>query len=291
MASFWKCLCERLGIDPRYSTAFHPETDGQTERINAVMEQFLRAHVSYLQEDWSRWLPLAEFATNNHASETTGVSPFFALYGYDPKWFCDTSPAAPNDVDDQRAQAVASKMEEIHGHLQAEMNRAQAKHQEGANRHRLPAPHFRPGDKVYLDARNIRTQRPSRKLDHRRLGPFPILEDPRLTTPYAYRLDLPASMRIHPVFHVSLLEPAADDPYPGQLQPPLPPVIVDGEEEWQVDEILDARMRYRKLQYLVKWTGYDRPEWEDARNINGLQAIDQFHARHPEKPGPLPEDE
>ena len=97
-------------------------------------------------------------------------------------------------------------------------------------------------------------------------------------------------MKIHPVFHVSLLEPAADDPYPGQPQPAPPPVIVDGEEEWQVDDILDSRMRYRRLQYLVKWTGYDRPEWEDARNINGLQAIDQFHARHPEKPGPLPED-
>jgi len=256
------------------------------------MEQFLRSHVSYLQEDWSKWLPIAEFAANNHASETTGVSPFFALYGFDPKWFCDTSPADRNDVDDQRAQTVANKMEEIHGHLRAEINRAQCKHQEGANRHRLPAPAFRPGDKVYLDARNIRTQRPSRKLDHRRLGPFTVLEDPLLTTSYAYRLELPASMKIHPVFHVSLLEPAADDPYPGQAQTqlPPPPVIVDGDEEWQVDEILDSRMRYRKLQYLVKWTGYDRLEWEDARNINGLQAIDSFHARHPEKPGPLPED-
>ena len=85
VAAFWKRLCKRLGIDPRYSTAFHPETDGQTERINAVMEQFLRSHVSYLQEDWSKWLPIAEFTTYNHASETTGMSLFFALYGFDPK--------------------------------------------------------------------------------------------------------------------------------------------------------------------------------------------------------------
>ena len=184
-------------------------------------------------------LPIAEFAANNHASETTGVSPFFALYGFDPKWFCDTSPADRNDVDDQRAQAVASKMEEIHRHLQAEINRAQCKHQEGVDWHRLLAPAFRPGDKVYLDAQNIRTQRPSRKLDHQRLGPFMVLEDPLLTTSYAYHLELPASMKIHPVFHVSLLEPAADDPYPGQTQSPPPPVIVDGDEEWQVDEILD----------------------------------------------------
>ena len=91
------------------------------------------------------------------------------------------------------------------------------------------------------------------------------------------------------MFHVSLLEPAADDPYPGQLQPPPPPVEVDGEEEWLVDDILDARIRYRKLQYLVKWTGYDQPTWEDATNVNGLQAIDNIHQAHPDKPGPLPE--
>lgn len=290
VATFWKCLCKRLGIDPRQSTAFHPQTDGQTERINAIMEQFLRAHVSYLQDDWVSWLPIAEFATNNHASESLGVSPFFALYGFDPRWQADLSPAARNNVDDQRALSHARKMSEIHDHARAELARAQVRHQDSADTRRLPAPHFQPGDKVYLDAKNIRTQRPSRKLDHRRLGPFEIVEDLRLQTPYAYRLALPESMRIHPVFHVSLLEPAAEDPYPGQQQSPPPPVIVDGEEEWAVDEILDARIRYRKLQYLVKWTGYDRPEWEDARNINGLQAIDQFHTAHPEKPGPLPED-
>ena len=100
MAAFWQPLCGRLGIDNRLSTAFHPETDGQTERANAVMEQYLRAHVSYLQDDWSKWLPLAEFVANNQASETTGVSPFFGRYGQDPRWQCDLSPSAANDDDD-----------------------------------------------------------------------------------------------------------------------------------------------------------------------------------------------
>ena len=95
-------------------------------------------------------------------------------------------------------------------------------------------------------------------------------------------------MRIHPVFHVSLLEHAANDPYPGQQTPPPPPIEVDGEEEYHVDEILDSRTRYRKLQYLVKWTGYDKPDWENAQNVDGLQAIDLFHERYPNKPGPLP---
>ena len=106
-AAFWQRLCGRLGIDNRQSTAFHPETDGQTERANAVMEQYLRAHVSYLQDDWSAWLPLAEFAANNQASETTGVSPFFGMYGQDPRWQCNLSPPAANDNDDRRAHTTA----------------------------------------------------------------------------------------------------------------------------------------------------------------------------------------
>jgi len=84
---FWKHLCHSLKIEPRLSTAFHPQTDGQTERINAVVEQHLRAYVSYLQDDWVEYLFLAEFAGNNQVSETTTVSPFFANLGYHPR--CD----------------------------------------------------------------------------------------------------------------------------------------------------------------------------------------------------------
>ena len=102
-------LCNRLGIDRRLTTGttFHPESDGQTECMNAIMEQYLRAHVSYLQDDWPTWLPLTEFATNNQASETTGASPFFGIYGRDPVWQYDLTPPATNDADDRRAHATA----------------------------------------------------------------------------------------------------------------------------------------------------------------------------------------
>jgi hypothetical protein len=107
-------------------------------------------------------------------------------------------------------------------------------------------------------------------------------------------LELAEGMRIHPVFHVSLLEPAADDPYPGQRPDPPPPVEIDGELEWQVDEVLDSRWtgreRNRKLEYLVKWTGYDQPLWEPAENVNELEAVDRFHERYPGKPGSMPKD-
>ena len=182
-------------------------------------------------------------------------------------------------------------LREIHEHLRAEMVRAQERYAACADRRQLPAPRFLPGDQVWLNARNIVTRSPSRKLDHRRLGPFEVIADHRLRIPYAIRLCLPETMLIQPIFHVSLLEHAADDPFLGQRADPPPPVVVDGEEEYHVAEMLDSRVfsRWRKLQYLVRWVGYDRPTWEDCTGIEGLQAIDRFHALYPGKPGPLPE--
>jgi hypothetical protein len=97
-------------------------------------------------------------------------------------------------------------------------------------------------------------------------------------------------MKNHRIFPVSLLNSASSNPLPGQIIPPPLPVIVDGEEEWSVNAILDSRLVRRRLKYPVKWTGYDQVEWEAAKAINGLKAIDRFHEVYPEKPGPLPDD-
>jgi len=241
-SAFWHRLCARLGIELRLSTAFHPQTEGQTERMNAVMEQYLRSYVNYLQDDWADWLPIAEFVTNNHTSETTAVSPFFANLGYDPCWQFDLSASLNNQAEDQQARSAAKALSEIHDHLRTEMHRVQLRYQETADTHRLPAPDYQMGDLVWLDARNWKTRRPSSKLDHRRHGPFKIAHK---IYSHAFRLELHSSMQVHPVFHVSLLEPAAQDPLLGQQQPPPPPVEIDGEQEWFVDSILDSRM-YRR---------------------------------------------
>jgi hypothetical protein len=106
----------------------------------------------------------------------------------------------------------------------------------------------------------------------------------------AYQLELPSTMDIHPVFHVSLLEPIHNDPLPGQL-PPLPePIIVEGKPEYEVQDVLDSCIFRRQLQYLIKWHGWDILTWEQATKVNKLKAIDDFHVQHPNKPGPLPED-
>jgi hypothetical protein len=139
---------------------------------------------------------------------------------------------------------------------------------------------------VTLNARNVKTQRPSKKLDWKRLGPFPV---EAIVSSHAYRLTLPDSMKVHPVFHVSLLEPAPSNPLPGQHNPPPPPVVVEGEPEYEVEDIVNSRLfgRNRRLQYLVKWTGYPEPTWEPAENFEDVVAADRFHRLNPDKPGPL----
>ena len=90
------------------------------------------------------------------------------------------------------------------------------------------------------------------------------MEDPNLKTPYAYRVDFPTDIKVHPVRYISELEPVANNPYPGQVVLQLPLVEIDGEEEWEVEDVLDGKIRYQKLQYLIKWMGYDIPDWRDA---------------------------
>ena len=118
------------------------------------------------------------------------------------------------------------------------------------------------------------------------------MEDPNLKTPYAYRLNFPPDITVHPIRHISELEPAADDPDPRQVIEPPPPVEIEGEEQWEVEEVeevLDSKIRYRKLQYLIKWMGFNIPDWHDATEMNQLQTVDAFHRRYPHKPGLLPE--
>jgi hypothetical protein len=285
-SEFWKRLCKRLRIDALLSTAFHPETDGQTEIANAALEAILRCYVNYHQDDWSEWLPLAEFALNNQESESTKMSPFFANSASHPRMGFEPlskvpEPETPDETDADRLSQV---MEEILELLRDETSFSQAVMTSQADRHRLPAPVFQPGDKVWLSARNLKTRRPSKKLDWKNIGPFEVIE-PIGTR--AYRLALPDTMKIHDVFHVWLLEPASTDPLPGQGIPNPPPVEIDGEEEWEVDAILSSRVKYKKIYYMIRWVG----DWEDseepANNVqNAADRIAEYHAKYPDRPGP-----
>jgi len=121
-------------------------------------------------------------------------------------------------------------------------------------------------------------------LENKHHGPYRVL---RTIGTHAYELDILATIQKHRTFPVSLLHAAADDPLPGQVVPPPLPVIVEGEEEWEVEEILDSRRTRGQLQYLVKWRGFADPTWEPEENLVEVEAVDIYHGRYPEMPAPL----
>ena len=178
-------------------------------------------------------------------------------------------------------------MSKIQSILKSHILLAQADHKKHANCHKGTAPQYRKNDLVWLDTRNLFTKRPCQKLENCRAGPYPVQ---RIISPYLIELVLPEDICVHPVFHVNLLEPAATDPpHAGHIQPPLPPIEVDGEAEWEVNAIVDSRYygQTRKLQYRVQWTGYAELTWEDATNImNTADLLNDFHTRYSRKPGP-----
>jgi len=153
------------------------------------------------------------------------------------------------------------------------------------NRKRTPAPMYKPGDWVYLDTSDIKTTCPSPKLSYCRLGPFEIEHQVGLL---AYRLKLSHGMRqLHPVFNVVKLSAAPEDPILGRKpQALLPPIVVDGEEEWEVEEILDSRWDQRRFQFLIKWKGFSREHnsWEAASNVKAPDLIAEYYQKYPAAP-------
>ena len=171
---------------------------------------------------------------------------------------------------------------------------AQTRYSASANCRRTPAPEFRVGDKVFIKSDHICTTRPSKKLSEKFLSPFTIITQ---AGTHSFTLHLLESMRsIYPVFHVSMIEPATPNPFPGQNSVPDPLVIIDGEPEYEISSILDSKIDKQckcKLQYLVQWTGYkgtdEEASWLPASKLpHTSELVSDFHQAYPDKLGPWP---
>jgi transposase InsO family protein len=281
-SKMWQSLADQLGIEHRLSTAYHPQTNGQTERVNQTLEQYLRHYVNFQQDDWTGLLPMAQFAYNNAMHSTTKETPFFANYGLNPTIIGEPIGKQPLA---ESSRLLATGLKQLHLQLSRDIEFLNMRMKFYYDQSRQEAPEFQRGEKVYLLRRNIRTRRPSAKLDHLKLGPFEIEEK---TGPLNYRLKLPESMRrIHATFHVSLLEKA---PRNAEVATNVE-IEEETENEYEVEEILATNKVSGKPHYLVKWRGYDTSEntWEPIENLAGChRLVRQFHQQEKETQRPRP---
>jgi len=231
---------------------------------------------------------LAEFVYNNTPSSTTGISPFYANKGYHPKMQLQVE----NNARITEADSFVTDLRLVHDNLKRAIEDAQRRYQIPADKRRTPAPKIEVGDCVFILARFIKSTRPTKKLSEKYLGPFEVIGRPGT---HSYLIKLPNHLRaIHPVFHVSQIEPAPLSNIPNCVNPPPPPIEIDGNLEFEVAHILDSKLDRRRrdpLLYLVQWSGYegipDEYSWTPASDLeNAAELVFEFHSLYPGKPGP-----
>src|SRR6266566_155597 len=268
---FSKALTDKLQTQWNVSMAFHPQTDGLSERKNQWVEQYLHLVTSASPEDWTYWLTIATTVHNNRRNATTGLSPNEILIGYEPTLQLAATPPSNNDTAENRVDMLIEKralaIEAIN----------QAAKQGG-----VPPAQYKKGEQVWLEATNLNLRHQKTKLAPKRYGPFTIKEE---VSPVAYRLDLPLAWNIHNVFHASLLSPYHETHQHGPNYSRPSPDLINGKEEYVVEKVINHRGhgRSRTLQYLIKWEGYPESDntWEPAGQVHALEHVKQYHRKFP----------
>ncbi|KAL0153240.1 hypothetical protein M9458_051463, partial [Cirrhinus mrigala] len=255
MAKFWQAFCRLVGTTTSLSSGHHPQTNGQTERANQQLERFLRCFAGEHQCSWARYLVWAELSNNLHTSSATNLSPF----------------------------ELVRRCWRLWNHARTAIQKANQRYTTQHRRWHPPGRLFHVGDRVYLSTRNINLKTDSKKLTPRFIGPYKITH--RLN-PVTFRLQLPASLRIHPVFHQSQLKHVFFSPLSPQVT--APPPVIDGGPAYTVRRILDSRTRGRGTQYLVDWEGYGPEERSrvPGRFILDPTLIQDYRRRVSSAPGP-----
>jgi transposase InsO family protein len=293
ISKFWKEVMSRLGTKLSFSTAFHPQSDGQTERMNRIVEDYLRHYVEASPDSWDQLLPMAEYSINNTVQASTKYTPFFLNYGQHPrnpfhsklKKHAATDPGIPyaagDWVNERRepsssipaVKAFMQTMADSIKRARANILAAQDRQKAFVDAHRSE-PSYEVGDRVLLSTKNLKLAALGiRKLWPKFIGPYTIV---RRVGKVAYELDLPANMKVHKVFHVSLLKPHKQD---GRYQPPPLPFEIEDDFEYEVERVLAHReVRFRKttrIQYLIKWVGYgvEHNTWEPEDNLTNCSEL------------------
>ena len=294
VSRFWKALHRLTGVKVKLSSAYHPETDGGSERTNRTIIQMLRYHVTRQQRGWVSALPLIRFQLMNTVHASTGFTPFQLRLGRSPRLIpplfdSDARAAAAEfGLSAEQARALLQRIDTYSMEAQDNLFLAKSNQALYADAHRSPEVPHCVGDHVLLSTFHRRRDYMQRG-DHRVAkfmvrydGPYRVIQAwPDSST---YTLDLPDSMNIFPTFHASLLRPyRVNDPdlFPGREHPlPGPVVTTDGQVEWEIKCLLDRRRRGRGWQYLVRWKGYppSADSWVAGSEVADCEALDIFLA-------------
>jgi len=289
VSHFFRSLGTALDMRLHFTSGYHLEANGQAERTNQTLEQYLRVYCNYQQDNWSKLLPLVEFAYNNAPSATTGVSPFFANKEYHP----NLSVYPERDIASSCTHDFILNLDKLQNMLKEEIAKSQRQYQPSADLCRRQPPDFQVGQSVFIRSQYFQTTRPSKKLSKKYLGPYEIIAQPSLQS---FTLCLPNTMRAaHPVFHVSMLKPATPNTFQQRSEPPPAPVIIDREPEYEISKIVNSKIDCRracKLLYKVIWLGYENTDndskWLPAMELEHTkELLNDFYLKYLSKPGPL----
>lgn len=291
-SDFWVSLFKLTGTALDMSTAYHPQTDGQTERANRTVEEMLRHYCADHEQDWDKLLSAVEFAYNSSVHASTGKTPFMLNYGYEP-----SAPLALLRDNTGTAETGAvnflSRLQEAMAEAKAKLQTAQERMVRYADQAKRDH-QYKTGDKVWFSTSNLRSA-PKGKLTSPFIGPFKILD--MVPSGNAAKLELPSTIKIHPVVNVSFLKPYREAPdIPGHTpEPPPPPIISDKGVCYVVESIINRRTRTVGgtviYDYRVKWQGYGARDntWvpEESLREDGVgKLIDDYDKRYPRNPVP-----
>ena len=276
MSELWQAIFKKLGTDILASTAYHPQTDGQSERTNQTVEIAIRYFVTSSRDsEWTLVLPYLQGSLNNSKNRSTGVSPNEILYGFNVR---DTLGLLTELPPEQYSRLRQLKRDQAEDSLAFSNAMAKAYYDQKHQPLDLAS-----GSLAFLrlhDGYSIPGLE-NHKLHHQRIGPFKVLDKVGMR---AYRLELPPIMRIHPVVSIAQLEPASgadSDPY-GRVRNANPPPVVGTNDEYLIEAVLGKRISRGKTQYLIKWWswGHENNVWYYAEDLQDCsELIAEYEAR------------